>query len=634
MSRRLHRPVLYRSLLSVALFLPALGSCSGGSGTSTAGEVTFPVLYVKGDSGGTDVQKVKVAESGDGSMRVEFSENEVKGIGPMMRAAMWNSASLAVLLSGDSPTKEFSFTVSGLVDGPSAGAVSTAAALAAMRGDKILEKVAMTGTMQPDGSVGPVGGVPEKLKGAAKAGFKKIGVPTGMRNAESEATGELVDVVALGRELNVEVVEISNIYEAYQFLTGTELPAIAPGTNVKLGNTSYDRLNAKASLFLANYKESMQDASKLSDLTYSLLKSLYEYASDAAGRAEELLKQGQVAGAYTSALLAWGYGRSIASAGEVLDALLFDSPDAALKLVGDSRVVVDKVYALVDSLKTYAPKSPSDASALMNAFASAIDAVSLVNFAESQINTVAANLEGGKISNEDAVSELMMPLVYNAFATVQIDSTRELFDAGRDLGTTLIDEKMDLKNLGDLLRKGADANLEAFSSQVIDEWAEKYDRSSSSILAIVADNDLDVALANQQPQVLSDILEYMGKVPAADYAVMGYGINNYARSAQILLKYASNGVVDENFDLASVRSEAALVSALDLGKGQLASNINMLRTNSVEPSLEIGLYESAALDREGTLTEKFSALGKYWTGFLSTRVLAYLAGLQKVDLDK
>ena len=227
-----------------------------------------------------------------------------------------------------------------------------------------------------------------------------------------------------------------------------------------------------------------------------------------------------------------------------------------------------------------------------------------------------------------------MPLVYNAFATVQIDSTRELFDAGRDLGTTTINEKIDLKNLGDLLRKGADANLEAFTSQVIDELAEKYDRASKSVLAIVADNDLDVALANQQPQVLADILEYMGKVPSADYAVLGYGINNYSRSAQILLKYASNGVVGENFELASVRSEAALVSALDLGKGQLASNINMLRTNSIEPSLEIGLYESAALDREGTLTEKFSALGKYWTGFLSTRVLAYLGGLQKEGLGK
>ncbi|MFZ9393683.1 MAG: hypothetical protein ACO28P_06995 [Ilumatobacteraceae bacterium] len=173
---------------------------------------------------------------------------------------------------------------------------------------------------------------------------------------------------------------------------------------MKLGNTSYDRLNAKTSLFIANYTEALQDASKLSDLTLSLLSSLVRESKDEAARAEELQDQGQVAGAYSSALLAWGYGRAIADAGEVLDALLFDSPDAALKLVADSRIVINKMYALVDSLKTFAPKSPSDASALMTAFANAIDAVSLVNFAEDEITAVADQLDAGTISSEDAVS--------------------------------------------------------------------------------------------------------------------------------------------------------------------------------------------------------------------------------------
>ncbi|MFZ9393684.1 MAG: hypothetical protein ACO28P_07000 [Ilumatobacteraceae bacterium] len=138
---------LTRSLITVALLVPGTVACSGGGdGGSASNAVSFPVLYVKGDSGGTDTQKVTVSDSSDGAMRVQFSENEVTGIGPMMRAAMWNSASLAVLLSGESPTKEFSFEVSMRAAGPSAGAVSTAAALAAMRGDEVLEKVAMTGT--------------------------------------------------------------------------------------------------------------------------------------------------------------------------------------------------------------------------------------------------------------------------------------------------------------------------------------------------------------------------------------------------------------------------------------------------------------------------------------------------------
>jgi hypothetical protein len=92
-------------------------------------------------------------------------------------------------------------------------------------------------------------------------------------------------------------------------------------------------------------------------------------------------------------------------------------------------------------------------------------------------------------------------------------------------------------------------------------------------------------------------------------------------------------VVDDNFALTGVFSEAALASALDLGKSHLASNIDMLRANSIEPSVEVSLYEAAAIDREGELNDKFAALGKYWSGYLSARVLAYLGGLEKNGLE-
>ncbi|MGA1363186.1 MAG: S16 family serine protease [Ilumatobacteraceae bacterium] len=592
----------------------------------------FPVLFASGEGGGFAYDTVEVGPSPDDKMRVEFSEDEVTGLGPMLRAAMWNSAALSLLLSGESPTKEFRFTVSGLADGPSSGAVTTVAALAFMRGDKILEKVAMTGTIQPDGSVGPVGGIPEKVKGAAEGKFTKVGIPIGLRNTESAATGETVDVVALGRELGVEVVELSNVYEAYEFMTGKQLPSVPTGSNVKLDGTSYDRIKAKTSLMLANYAETANDSKKLSDLTRGLLASLIQEAEDARSRAEDLLGQGQVAGAYSSAVLAWGYGRAVGATGEVIDAILFDSTDSAFSLVAGSRVVVDKVYALFDVLKTFAPKSPSDASALMTAFASAIDALSLVDFAETEINGVAARLESGDVSKDDAVAELILPLVYNEFAAVQAESTRELFDAGRDLGAGDIVAGNQVEALAALLRKGADANMEAFQTQIVDELAAQFDRSSPTVLALVADKDLDVALANNQQAILDSVVKYLGKSDATQYAILGYGINNYSRSAQILLKYASNGVWDGNFELTGVKSEAALTAALDLGKSHLASNINMLRGKSIEPANEVGLYEAAAIDREGSVADKVSALGKYWSGYLGARVLAYLGGLEKEGL--
>jgi len=628
-------PMRSRALLvATAVVVGAIVTgCSGGEGSSDAsGAISFPVLYVKGDSGGFAVDSVEVGESPDGEMRVEFSEDEVTGFGPMLRAAMWNSSALALILTGESPTKEFRFQVSGLSDGPSSGAISTVAVLAAMRGEALLDKTAMTGTIQPDGSVGPVGGIPEKVKGAAEGKYERVGIPIGLRNSKSSATGETVDVVALGRDLGVEVTELANIYEAYEFMTGKVLPSIPSGGNVKVGDVSYERLNAKTSLMLANYEEARADASRLSDFTQSLLASLATEALTAAKRAKELRDQGQVAGAFSSAILAWGYARAVGSTGEVLDAFLFESTDAALDLIDDSRVATGKVDALIDVLKTFSPKSPSDASALMTAFANAIDALSLVSFADMEIDEVVAGLTAGTLTRDDAVAELVLPLVYNEFAAVQVESTKELFDAGRDLGTTEIVADAKIGALAKLLRKASDANLEAFKTDTVNDLASRLDRSSESALALLSDKDLDVALATFQQAALAEVVDHMGTSPAADYAVLGYGITNYARTAQIMLKYGSNGITDADFNLTGVASEAALVAALDLGKSHLASNIGMLRDNSIEPSNEVGLYEAAAIDREGEIGEKFSALGKYWSGYVGARVLAYLGGLEKEGL--
>lgn len=625
---------LCAAVAGVSMIL-AVSACSGGGdgGSSKSGEMEVPVLYFKGDAGGVGKVIVGVSESEDGSVRVDFSEDEVEGLGAMTRASLWNVATVATLLSGETPNKTFSFAVQGRVDGPSAGAVTTVAALALMRGEKLLEKSAMTGTIQPDGSVGPVGGVPEKVKAAAEKGFTKVGIPVGLRNAKSAASGESVDVVSLGRELGVEVVEIANIYEAYSFLTGNQLSRMSSTGSVKLGDTSYERLSAKTQLMLANYEESLRDASRLTDFAQALLASLLTEATNEAKRAEDLKKQGLVAGAFTAAVAAWGYARAVASSGEVLDSFFFDSSDSAISRINDSNVVNDKVIALMDNLKTFSPKSPSDATALMTAFANAIDALSLTSFAADKINLVKDRYAAGEITKDGAVSELIVPLLYNEFAAVQVDSTKELFDAGRDLGTSEITKDVNVQGLADLLRKGADANLAAFQSQVVDEIAEQFNKSASFIEGVIADNDLDVALAREQQVAIEVISSYLGeKSPSRVYAILGYGVNNYSRTAQILYKYASNGVLDENFAITGVQSEAALSSSLDLGKSQLTANIEMLRGKSIEPSNEVGLYESASLDREGDVQEKISALGKYWSGYLGARVLAYLGGLEKEGL--
>ena len=623
-----------RGILGAAVLLASLlQGCGGGTqGGSSNGTVAIPVLYVKGDSGGIDTVEVAVSESADKSLRVVFSENEVGGVGAMTRASMWNVAVVSTIIAGRAPNMEFSVAIPGRVDGPSAGAVLTVGVLSSMRGDDLIENTVMTGTIQPDGTVGPVGGVPEKLKGASEAGAKRAAIPLGLRNTTNSA-GENVDVISMGRDLGLEVVEVADVYEAYRFMTGKDLPKLAPSTNVKLGNVTYDRLVAKTNMMLANYSESVSKVKGLSDLTLSLVEPLISEMAAAAERAGTLLDQGLAAGAFTKSIEAWGFARATAATGEVIDKVLFESVESALDRIDQSTVVEQKVTSLFDNLKTFEPRTPSDASALMTAFANSIDALSLKDFANAEIDSVVKRFSAGELSKDDLVSELIMPLLYNEFASVQVDATKELFDAGRDLGSTPIASTVDVKALGDLLRRGADANFEAFSTNILEDLAEKYDRSRETIKAALAEKDLDLALADHQALAVQFVAEYLGTSPAAPYAMLGYGVNNYSRTAQLLLKYDSNGIIDENFDIVDVRSEAALTSSLDLGKSQLSANVGLLRDNSIEPANEVALYEAASLDREGAVSDKVNALGKYWSGYLGARVLAYLSGLERTGLE-
>jgi uncharacterized protein len=66
-----------------------------------------------------------------------------------------------------------------VVEGPSAGAALTVATIAALQGKDTNQDVMMTGTINHDGSIGPIGGVLEKAKAAKSIGADIFLVPAG-----------------------------------------------------------------------------------------------------------------------------------------------------------------------------------------------------------------------------------------------------------------------------------------------------------------------------------------------------------------------------------------------------------------------------------------------------------------------
>jgi hypothetical protein len=102
-------------------------------------------------------------------------------------------------------------------DGPSAGAAMAVGFIAVLRGDGIIRGVAMTGTLEPGGRIGPVGAIPDKIRAAVREGYKTILIP------EGQFHDPRWNLNSLALELNITVKEVSTIDEAYELMTGRRL---------------------------------------------------------------------------------------------------------------------------------------------------------------------------------------------------------------------------------------------------------------------------------------------------------------------------------------------------------------------------------------------------------------------------
>jgi len=121
-----------------------------------------------------------------------------------------------------------------VVDGYSAGGCIAVALMAAIKGDTLNRSIYMTGTIEPDGSIGRVGAVPEKALAAAEKGASMFLIPKGQGtvviNVRKEThpipgmtvwtyeqkTVQLSDYIA-EYGYNMTIIEVGSLEEAYQY---------------------------------------------------------------------------------------------------------------------------------------------------------------------------------------------------------------------------------------------------------------------------------------------------------------------------------------------------------------------------------------------------------------------------------
>lgn len=125
--------------------------------------------------------------------------------------------------------KDFIYTIksgSSIVGGPSAGAALAALTTTNILGLDINESIAVTGTINSGGLIGPVGGVKAKIEAAANGGIKTVLIPTG--SVEFDEENETVDIIAYGEELGIKVAEVIDLNDVVEHFTGMRILGEGP----------------------------------------------------------------------------------------------------------------------------------------------------------------------------------------------------------------------------------------------------------------------------------------------------------------------------------------------------------------------------------------------------------------------
>lgn len=204
---------------------------------------------------------------------------------------------------------------SSIIGGPSAGGTMTVGIIAALKGWPINPKVMMTGMINPDGTIGPVGGILEKASAAFKAGAKLFLIPEGQEIQYVQITnrssiGNVVNIVTVTKAVNVsryamerwnlKVLPVSSIYQAVYYFTGHSIPQPKPPKNVRVSTSFMKPYALSDYLNTTEYYRRVLTALKHSSVgyeTYEVLMSSMKEAYSLLRKANSSLKRGMY---YTS----------------------------------------------------------------------------------------------------------------------------------------------------------------------------------------------------------------------------------------------------------------------------------------------------------------------------------------------
>jgi hypothetical protein len=599
-------------------------------------------------SGGSTPVKLSTAPNTDGSVQVGVYEELAGGTGAQWRAGVWISAFVAANVLGKDLT-DFTFSAAsgGYIDGASASGLMAGGFLATMTGAKIDQNVTMTGVINPDGSIGPVGGIPEKFAGSIEKGKKKLGYPLGMRWAKSEATGKLVDLVQLAKDKGAEAIEISDVHQAYKLLTGKTLPEQVPVSELEmqLDPDTIKGIDAKYADWQKRLGEEwtallqLQQAGRLP----ATLLVMAQYAQETAEKAQKLHKSGQIAAAYAKMLAAWVYAASATDtydilakvqAGDTIGAV------AALESLDQLDQMTVEVFNKVGAIK---PTTLGQHLLMITTFQAALRGWGFKVFAADAVVRTKAYLgslgsskaELGSPEVAEKVVQAVAPTVLAIGRTVaETSMAAQELEFETEKSVNYMCSIPNVKRMSTSFQSAGVAGINYFDTLLVEPLAKEANMSVDEARMRVSQREPDYLVAymlshlQQLDGLPKDLRTKWGEGSVA-WALLSLAGSElaYYHSAELVAKYYSLGLHTDAMGHAdSVEHDKAFTNMLASAERTARANARAARIATGGIPIQAKLaYQLAGVDREGDVSDRISAIAGYWMSSAFSQTAVALA---------
>jgi predicted S18 family serine protease len=613
---------------------PGTGGGGGGKGTTITAKLTaqreaqVKAVWFKGPigpqaSGGTSPTSVRISPNDKGRASVGTTEQFAGGAGNQWKTATWLAAFSASQLTGRNLTDhEFLVGTGGHIDGPSAGMLMTATMISLLRGKTPRADTTMTGTINPDGSAGPVGGIVQKMEGASKDGIKRFGFPMGARNHQDLRTGRSVDLIEAGKEFGLEVREIHDVFEAYEFLTDDKLerPSALAESEMDIDSETSARLRSKSEKWRARLDSEIANigvfARDLGDLKQRITP-IAAQADELFKKAKSLESSDYLAAAFESYVGAAVLAGITKDAARFLQAAQKQDFDALVAQVRASASVKGQLSATISEAEALAKRKTGGGQInTLRAYQSAVIADAYTSLADGAVETVDLLLDKRKKGTlkkeeEDKLPELMFQAItYYSIAKTMLDVAEDQKDFGGEEGQAAPIAPESIGNFAAAYGSAAGAVLQYLESLTLEDAAREAGVDKATAQQRFAANDDDYLIALRAVRLAEGIT---GTKNENNLLRLAAGSMAFLRGASLVNKYYSLGGVKDEQGTLTLTNRKALSAQLDLGR-QLAREAaaKAKKAAGYVPIAARIAYQLGVAKREGDDDEKLQALQSFW----------------------